>query len=151
MTFTYRSLLISTVLVFATSLTACSFSESSGSVSESSESFAKSSNSSSDSSSDGSSDSSETSTRYQNEVTDYTVAYVKSGSTDKSTFQIGLSKVASQQSIINWEQNQDTYIGIGRGLKKANLVTASYEVLKKDFANTSQQKMQHIQKGFDLE
>lgn len=155
MLITYRSLLAGIVFIFAMSLTACSFSDSSGSFSESSESFSKSSNSfsgsSSSDSSDDSSEPSKESSRYQDEVTDYTVAYVRSGSTDTFSFQRGLSKLATRQRVVNWEQNQDTYIGIGRGLKKANLNTSSYEALKKDFAEGDYQKMQDIQEGFDLE
>ncbi|MCK5830535.1 MAG: putative lipoprotein [Methylococcales bacterium] len=155
---TYRSLLVSTVFIFSTSLTACSFSTSSDSFSESSgsasDSISKSSNSFSGSSSADSDDSSEPTkkkSRYQNEVTDYTSAYLKSGSIDTYSFQRGLSKIATKQRIINWEQNRDTYIGIGRALKKARLSNMSYEAFKKDFAKGDYQKMQDIQTGFDSE
>lgn len=149
----YRSLLTATVFILATGLTACSFSNSSGSFSQSSESFSKSSNSfsgSSSSDSDDSSESPEDSSRYQDEITDYTVAYIRS-STDTLSFQKGLSEIARKQRVINWEQNQDTYIGIGRGLKKAKMSNISYEIFKKDLTGNNYQKMKDIQNGFELE
>jgi hypothetical protein len=146
----HRSLLI---CIFATGLTSFSFCYSSGSFSQSSESFSKSSNSfsgSSSSDSDDSSEPAEESLRYQDEVTDYTVAYIRS-STDTLSFQKGLSKIARKQRVINWEQNQDTYIGIGRGLKKAKMSNTSYEIFKKDLTGNDYQKMKDIQSGFELD
>ena len=152
----YRSFITGIVFFLTAGLTACSFSNSSGSLSESSNSFSVSSNSISDSVSSITSSpfqSSKESSRYQNDVKDYTAAYVQSASADSDIafFQKGLSDIAARSGVINWEQDEKTYIGIGRGLNKADLSETSYETFKKSFAEGDYQTMKDIQKGFDME
>ena len=142
-----RLLYTGVLFVFVAGLTACS-------ISESSKSFSTSSGSISDSVSSiasSPSDSSKGSTRYQNEVMDYTVAYVKSANVDMAWFQKGLADIAARQGVINWEQDPETYVGIGRGLKKVQLSKIAYETYKKNFAESNYEKMQDIQKGYDME
>lgn len=145
----FRPVYLVTVLVFALQLTACSFSDSSGS-------FSKSSGSISDSVSSITSSPSESSkgrSRYQNDIADFTRAYVKSATVDADlvTFQNGLADIAARKGVVNWELDPETYIGIGRGLKKARLSKIAYETYKKNFADGDYHKMQDIQKGFDEE
>ncbi len=152
----YRSLLTGNVLILIASLSACSFSNSSGSVSDSLGSVSGSSDSISGSSgsssgSDDSVESVEESSRYQDEVADYTTAYIRSNTSKLSQFKKNVSNIAEQEDIINWEQNPDTYIGFGRGLKRAGLSKIKYQTVKKNFAEGSYQKMKDIQKGFDME
>jgi len=152
----YRSLLTGIVLIFIASLSACSFSNSSGSVSDSLGSVSGSSDSISGSSgsssgTDDSVESSEESSRYQDEVADYTMAYIRSNISNMPQFKNSLSDIAEQEDVINWEQNPDTYIGFGRGLKRAGLSKTKYQTVKKNFAEGGYQKMKDIQKGFDVE
>ncbi|MEE9346405.1 MAG: putative lipoprotein [Methylococcales bacterium] len=142
-----RLLRVGVVLTLAVGQTACSFSESSKSFSTSSGSISDSVSSIASSPSD----SSKESTRYQNEVMDYTVAYVKSSNVDMVSFQKGLAGIAARQGVINWEQDPETYVGIGRGLKKVQLSEIAYETYKKNFADGDYEKMQDIQKGYDME
>ncbi len=126
-------------------LTGCSFSYSSDSISKSS----KGSSDSVSSSVSSPSQSSKQENQYQDEVTDYTYAYVKSAGADFAAFQKGLADIAARQGIINWEENPTTYIAIGKALKKAKLTGVSYETYKKNLAGSDYTKMQDIQKGYD--
>lgn len=137
------------MIVLAFMTMACSFSESSKSSSNSSRSISNSLSTviSSPSKSSGSSDEEET---YQQEVLDYTYAYVKSSHADYQSFQKGLSEVAARQGVANWDKNPDTYIAIGRALKKAGIVGAAYETYQRNLAGGNYAKMADIQKGYTL-
>ncbi len=126
-------------------LTGCSFSESSKSSSNSS----KGSSNSVSSIVSSPSRSSKQDLRYQDEIVDYTVAYVKSSEADYASYQKGLAEIAAREGIINWEEDPRTYIAIGMALKKAGLKGVSYETYKKNLAGGDYGKMQDIQKGYD--
>lgn len=132
------------MLIFPLVLSGCSFSHSSESISDSVGSL-------SDSSSDSSKSNKEK--KYQNEVSDYTMAYVKSSQADADyhSYLKGLSDIAAKAGINDWEKEPKTYIAIGRGLKKAGLEGITYETYKKNFAGSDPEKMQDIQKGYDSE
>ena len=87
--------------------------------------------------------------KYQQEVLDYTHAYVKSSEADYASFQKGLADIAANQGIVDWEQDPETYIAIGKGLKKAKLEGTTYETYKRNLAGSNSTNMQNIQKGYD--
>ena len=97
------------------------------------------------------SESSKKGEKYQQEILDYTYAYVNSSEADYASFQKGLADIAARQGIVNWEDDPATYIAIGKGLKKAKLEGISYETYKKNLAGSDYTKMQDIQKGYDSE
>ncbi len=131
------------------SLYGCSISDSVGSISKSSESISDSSKSSSNSSE------SETkkndNNTYEDEVKDFTVTYLRSNSglADRNSFMKGISDVASQNGIVDWEANPKTYRAIGKGLKKAKISTVQYELYKKKLTNGDVGKMDDIQEGYE--
>jgi hypothetical protein len=132
----------------------CSFSDSSKSFSDSSESISDSSKGISDSTSSivsSPSSISGKSKKYQNEVADYTMAYVKSSKpgADYTSFFKGLSDVAAKEGVANWDQDSLTYLGIGIGLKKAGVEGVAYETYKKNFAGGNSKKMEEIQDGYE--
>ena len=139
------------------SLSGCSISNSVGSVSDSSGSIAKSSESISDSSKSSSNGSEKEKKktvddkRYENEVQDFTVTYLRTNAshTDQNGFMEGISDVASQNGIVDWEANPKTYRAIGKGLKKAKVSGSQYELYKRKFANGDTGKMDDIQEGYD--
>ncbi|MGJ0485277.1 MAG: putative lipoprotein [Methylomicrobium sp.] len=135
------------ILALPLLVTGCSFSESSRSISDSVESISDSSGSSSESSE------SNREKKYENEVSDYTMAYVKSSHTaaDYNGFLKGLSDIAAKKGIVNWDQEPKTYIAIGKGLKKAGIDGIAYETYKKNLANSDQKKIENIQKGYESE
>ena len=139
------------VLAMLVALNGCSFSESSKSSSKSSSESSKSSSKIISSPFTSSSASSKGESSYQDEVVDYTSAYAKSSDGDVTSFRIGLADIASRNGVINWEEDRNTYIAIGKGLKKANLTGIEYETFKKNLADSDYGKMQDIQKGYDAE
>ena len=131
------------------SFSGCSISDSAGSLSRSSESFSDSSTSSSKSSeSDAKKADGNT---YENEIKDFTVTYLRTNASkaDQNGFMEGISDVASQNGIVDWEANPKTYRAIGKGLKKANVSGALYESYKIKFSNGDIGKMNDIQEGYD--
>ena len=135
-----HTLLYSALFVMSISLNGCSFSESSKSISDSTSSIISSPSSISGKSK-----------KYQNEVADYTTAYVKSSQpgADYTTFLKGLSDIAAKEGVTNWDQYPLTYMGIGIGLKKANVEGVTYETYKKNFAGGDSKKMENIQNGYE--
>lgn len=144
------------ILALPLIVTGCSFSNSSGSLSDSSGSISDSVGSLSDSSGSITSSKSSLSNKdrkYENEVSDYTMAYVKSSGAgaDYAGFLKGLSDIAAKTGIVNWDQEPKTYVAIGKGLKKAGIEGVAYETYKKNFAGSDQEYMQNIQKGYESE
>ncbi len=60
-----------------------------------------------------------------------------------------LSDLALEHKLTNWESSKETYIGIGKGLKKANLSKSNLDYIKKDISSNSPQAAKFIQEGFD--
>lgn len=137
-----HSCVSSVILIFSFIITGCSFSDSSGSISDSTSSIISSPSSVSGKDK-----------KYDNEVSDYTMAYVKSSQPDAdyASFLKGLSDIAAKIGIVNWDQEPKTYLAIGKGLKKAGIKGIAYETYKKNFANSDEAKMQNIQKGYESE
>jgi hypothetical protein len=136
-------------------LNACSISDSSGSISDSSGSLAKSSESISGSST-GDKEKSKPSPgtrdiRYESEVQDFTVTYLRTNSTqvNQNAFMKGISNIASDNGIVDWEANPKTYRAIGKGLKKSRISDIQYDFYKKKFGNNDLGKMDDIQDGYD--
>ena len=130
------------VLLLLAGPLACSFSYSSQSSSDSSKSSSESSSSSSRSSSPNSA------TAYRNDVSDYTEAYVVSGGSD-GAFLNGIGGLAEKRGITDWESDENTWIGIGRGLGRTQITTVQLGVYKENWGGGDPQRMQQIQKGFD--
>jgi hypothetical protein len=129
------------LLLLAGSL-ACSFSYSSQSFSDSSKSSSESSSSSSRSSSPNSG------AAYRNDVADYTEAYVVSGGSD-GAFLNGIGGLAEKRGITDWESDENTWTGIGRGLGRTAITAVQLGVYKENWGGGDPQKMQQIQQGFD--
>ena len=133
-------------LLFSLALLPASLGCSKSSTSEaSSESSSRSSGSSS-----GSSGSSSGPSRYVKDVRDYTQQFVLSGG-ELSSFAPGVAKIAEKRGVTNWEQDRETYEGIGRGLKKAGVSGQRLELLKTELGRGNPKGPQWIQKGFDSE
>ena len=124
----------------------CSFSASSASISDS---IASSSESVSNSVSSVSSSSPESSaSKYRKDVESYTQAFVVSGGSD-SAFLSGIGELAGKRGITDWEADDDTWIGIGRGLGKTKIDSVQLGVYQKNWTGGDPAKMKLIQKGFD--
>ena len=125
----------------------CSFSASS----TSSESSSNSSGSSSDSSGSSSPSSSEEEKEYENQIMDYTTAYLSTAEYDRFAFLKGISEIAIANGITSWEDDEVTMIGIGRGLKKSHMTGSVFQAYKTSIADSKELRMFNIQKGYDMQ
>ncbi|BCG65796.1 MAG: hypothetical protein methR_P3652 [Methyloprofundus sp.] len=126
----------------------CSFSASSESSSESSTSISESVGSVISSPSSFSSDKNKA---YEIKIMDYTAAYLTTAAFDRASFVTGITEIATENGITNWEDDETTLVGIGRALKKAKLTGGVYETYKKSLADSNELRMQMIQKGYDAQ
>ena len=135
-----HTLLYSALFGLSITINGCSISDSSKSISDSTSSIIGSPSSISGKSK-----------KYQNEVADYTMAYVKSSQpgADYNTFLKGISEIAAKEGVSNWDQDLLTYMGIGKGLKKADVDGIAYETYKKNFAEGDSKKMEAIEDGYE--
>ncbi len=120
------------------------------SVESSSKSSAASSRSSSSPfrwSSDSSSPAGDTSSAYQRDVTDYTAKFAVSDGNPQS-FQRDLSAIAEDHGVTNWEQDDDTYLAIGRGLAKAGVSGERYQLLSVELSNQNQSHLSLVNSGY---
>jgi hypothetical protein len=104
-------------------------------------------------SSSGSSGSSRSSSRdraqeYRNDVRDYTAAYVQSGG-QFDTFNRGLGSIASKHGVSNWEADDNTYVGIGEGLRKAGVTSTQLSVWKSNLSAGDSSRAAAIQEGYE--
>jgi hypothetical protein len=129
-------------LIAGLAATGCSKSSTSEASSESS--------SKSSASSSGSSSKSSGPSGYVRDVRDYTAEWVLSGG-DEGAFKRRVAEIAKKDGITDWEQDESTYRGIGRGLKKAGLSGQRFSDVSLKLAASDPQRTQWIQKGFDDE
>jgi hypothetical protein len=85
---------------------------------------------------------------YRNDVAEYTQAYVQSGGSFEQ-FTRKLNDIASQHGISNWESSDDTYIGIGRGLRRANVSEVQLHVWQDNLSHGDARKAAAIEKGYN--
>jgi|SRR5262245_54756102 len=123
-------------------LAGCSISRSSSSP------FEWSSDSSASSSASSGSSSRDRAEEYRNDVRDYTAAYVQSGG-QFDAFPRGLSNIASKHGVSNWESDNNTYVGVGQGLRKAGVSPEGLSVWKANLAGGDSSKAAALQKGYD--
>ena len=85
---------------------------------------------------------------YRDDVRDYTAAYVQSGG-QFDTFNRGLSTIASKHGVSNWEADNNTYVGIGQGLRKGGVTPMQLSVWKSNLSGGDSSRAAAIQKGYD--
>jgi hypothetical protein len=165
------------VILLVSLVAGCSISNS---IESSSDSFSNSSGSSSGSSSpddddddkDDDDEAAPADTSYQDDVADYTSAYVaglKSAAAaagaessadeavaslqtvpglDVSAFSKGISEVAAEYGITNWEGDSQTYAGIGAGLAKAGVSAEELPAYSQALASGDAAKAAAIEQGY---
>ena len=67
------------------------------------------------------------------------------------SFRLKASGIAEKNGITNWEQDDSTYEGIGRGLKKSGVKGNRYQQLKSQLGGANAEAGKWIQKGYDKE
>ena len=135
-------------LAITTTLAGCSFSYSSGSISDSLESSSGSLGSSSESSSSKQGISKDK-LPYRDDIANLTYSVAGSSMT-ASEFPNALSRTARQFKISNWSQEKATFNGIGKGLKKAGI--AKENIAKQAFLanvlSSNKDALKLIQEGY---
>lgn len=129
-----------TLLVSALALAplGCSFSKSSESISKSvSSPFASSSKSSRS-----------RGQKYEEDVRDYTAGYVKGGGATADGLRTGLANVAREHGVTNWEADENTFEGVGKGLAKAGLSQAEYQGYRDSVAAGNAGNAAAIDRGY---
>ena len=126
--------LLALVLALATG---CSISDSSVSISDSIGS---------------SSDSSASSSRgrdvgYQDDVRDFTAAWVKSGG-QVDAFQSEIATLARKHGISDWESSKATWVGVGAGLRRGGVAGTPFETYKQNLTSGDTQRMGWLQSGY---
>ena len=116
----WRSLFLSLVVVLAIGSSGCAIFQSSGSVSDSSGSISDSTGSSSDSSTSSSGGDDHA---YRQDVHDFTVSVVRTMGRPEA-LRRGLSEIALERGISDWEAIEATYVAVGAGLAHAGVTPA---------------------------
>ncbi len=130
----------------ALSLAGCSFSKSSESSSASSKGVFNLASSPLSASSDSSKTKEE---RYQQNVADYTAEFVVSSSGDLDSFRERLGKLAEKHGITDWESDHNTYVGIGRGMRKAKLGKPQISAFTESLSGNDPVKRKAIEEGLN--
>ncbi|MGD9764288.1 MAG: putative lipoprotein [Candidatus Binatia bacterium] len=84
---------------------------------------------------------------YREDVADYTQAYVQSGG-QIDAFERGLDNIAKKHGVSNWEADEDTYVGIGAGLRRAGVTPEQFAVWKTNLSQGDAQRAAWMQKGY---
>jgi len=136
---------VGTALALAcTTALGCSFSYSSDSSSDSSKHSSDSSTSSSDSSSP---DKDDKSARFDEDVEQYTLAFLEAGGSKDESFFSGLGDLARQHGVSDWESEPATWEAIGRGLARSPASTAERTAYQTAWSGGDTAKQSAVAKG----
>jgi hypothetical protein len=99
-----------------------------------------------------SSDSSASSSRgrdagYQEDVRDFTAAWVKSGG-QVDAFQSEIAGLAKKHGISDWENSKATWVGVGAGLRRGGVAGTPFETYKQNLTGGDSQRMGWLQSGY---
>ena len=125
-------------------INACSFSTSSESAFDSSKGLLNSASSPFTSSSNSSGNARE---EYEDDVADYTADFVVSSSGTLDSFRVRIGELAENYGITDWEGDRNTYLGIGRGLRKAKLGKPQISAFTESLSGNDPMKKQAIEDG----
>jgi hypothetical protein len=87
---------------------------------------------------------------YTKDVASFTREWVLGGG-DVTAFRRGVAQIAERRGVTDWEQDRNTFDGIGRGLKKSGVTGARMATLKGELSGPNSESAAWIQKGYDSE
>ena len=128
-----RAFTVAVALACAASL-ACSFSHSSGSISDSSKSSSGSS--------------ADDKKAFRNDVSQYTEAFVEAGGEQQQTFFSGLSDLARKRGVSDWESEPSTWEAIGHGLGCTKVNDAQRTAYETAWASGDAERESAMARGF---
>ncbi len=85
---------------------------------------------------------------FQEETEGFTATYIAAGNTEADSFQKGLSDIASQRGISDWEANPGTWTSIGRGLGQADISEAAATDFAQNLAAGDEQIVALLMQGY---
>jgi hypothetical protein len=89
-------------------------------------------------------------TAFQRDVRNYTVEFAQAGDEhDIESFQRGLGAIAEGYGITDWEQAEDTFVAIGRGLGKSELDDKNAKQLAVALSNEDYDHLMLIRSGYE--
>ena len=133
-------LLVTLVFLNAGCFKSSTFQASSESSSDSSKSFSKSSSSSSPSD--------EEESAYAHDVRNVTARYARADGGAR-TIRRQISAVAERHGITDWEHDDATFLGIGRGLAAAGVNEAELAEIGLELSDADPERMASIRTGYD--
>lgn len=86
---------------------------------------------------------------YRDDVRDYTYAYVTRSAPDAEGFERGIGQIAHRHGISNWEEDGDTWRGIGAGLAKADAAPATVDRFARDVARSNPARTTAMRQSYD--
>lgn len=87
-------------------------------------------------------------TKFHNSVVDYTASFA-AGQGDFDVFQQGLSDLAAKYGQTNWQSDPETYVSVGKGLRKAKVNQGTLQAFIVNVAKGDSTKAAAIQKGYN--
>jgi len=88
-------------------------------------------------------------TAYERDVRNHTTVFTRSGGQrNVETFQRDLATIAEGYGIADWEQTEDTYLSVGRGLADSELDDSSVRQLAVVLSDEDYDHLMLIQSGY---
>lgn len=89
-------------------------------------------------------------TAFQRDVRNYTVEFTEAaGESDLESFQRDIGAIAEGYGITDWEQTEDTFVAIGRGLGESGLDVTSTKRLAVALSNQDYDHLMLIRSGYE--
>lgn len=85
---------------------------------------------------------------FQEETEGYTATYVAAGNTQADSFQKGLSDIAAQRGISDWEANPGTWTSVGRGMGQTGISEAAAADFAESLAAGDEQIVALLMQGY---
>ena len=87
---------------------------------------------------------------FRRAVRDYTVEHVKAGGS-YAAFERSLDDIARRHGISDWENDPNTWVGVGQGLARAGVTGETLESYKSSLTSSDPARMREVQRGYDGE
>ncbi len=85
---------------------------------------------------------------FREETEGYTATYVAAGNTRVDSFQKGLSDIAAQRGISDWEASPGTWTSVGRGLGQTGIDEAAATDFAENLAGGDEQIVALLMQGY---
>ncbi|TGK00054.1 putative lipoprotein [Leptospira langatensis] len=83
---------------------------------------------------------------YQKEVETLTLFHLQNG--PSSEFRSDLAEIAAKNGVVNWKSSEETYVSIGRGLRKAGISDEQFRNFAAPIASSRPVFAKALEKGY---